>query len=284
MTIANLASKLRQMRSTHSVIIVAHLPNPIKNHIIAQKRRDEQRQTNQEQLNKVLWRVLHLPTFTQNHCAGSGYYNVLCADGNFRHCKPVLAAWLADCPENSDLHNLEWHVCFWCQCPKNELGDYIPPDKPHPRWDHNLYRTLRNGTTKEADSELLSRHVHREFNVFRHIPCIVSNLPKPNLLHTMQIGILDHLKKWIVHFTKTHQWFDKYNAIWLSAPAYHDLTPKTMSYEEVSQWNGKEINEMSRYRVEVVTKSLRGGFPAQRPIFNRAIECTRAFIEFYMYG
>jgi hypothetical protein len=100
----------------------------------------------------------------------------------------------------------------------------------------------------------------------------------------MQIGMLDHLKKWIVHFTKTHQWFDKYNAIWLSTPAYHDLTPKTTSYEEVSQWNGKEINEMSRYWVEIVTKSLRGGIPARRPIFNRAIECTRAFIEFYMYA
>ena len=120
--------------------------------------------------------------------------------------------------------------------------------------------------------------------MFQHIPCIVSNLPKPDLLHTMQIGMLDHLQKWIFHFMKTHERLDKYNAILLSVPAYHDLTPKNKSYEEVSQWNGKEMKEMSQYLLGVVTQSLRGGSPTQRPIFNCAIECTRALLEFYMYA
>jgi hypothetical protein len=96
--------------------------------------------------------------------------------------------------------------------------------------------------------------------------------------------MLDHLEKWIFHFMKTHERLDKYNAIWLSMPAYHDLTPKNKSYEEVSQLNGKEMKEMSWYRLGVVTQSLRGGSPAQRPIFNRAIEFTQALSEFYMYA
>jgi len=65
----------------------------------------------------------------------------------------------------------------------------------HPRRDHNLYRMHSDAITKAADAKLSSRHVHRGFNVFRHIPCIVSDLPKPDLLHTMQIGMLDHLQK-----------------------------------------------------------------------------------------
>jgi len=100
----------------------------------------------------------------------------------------------------------------------------------------------------------------------------------------MQIGMLDHLQKRIFHFMKTHERLDKYNAIWLSVPAYHYLTPQNKSYEEVSQWNGKEIKEISQYLLGVVTQSLRGGSPAQRPIFNHAIECTRALLEFYMYA
>jgi len=264
--------------------MVALLPIPIKNCNIPQKWLDEQRQTNREVLNAVLRRLLQPLTFKHNPSAESGYYNVLYADGNFRRCKPVLAAWLADCPEYSDLHHPERHVCFWCKCPKNELWDYVPPDKQHPRRDHNLYRMLSDANIKAANAELSSRHVHRGFNVFRHIPCIVSDLPKPNLLHTMQIGMLDHLQKWIFHFMKMHEWLDKYNAIWLSVPAYHDLTPKNKSYEEVSQWNGKEMKEMSRYLLGVVTQSLRGGSPAQRPIFNHAIGCTRALLDFYMYA
>jgi len=284
MTIGNLSSKLRQMPSTHSVVMVALLPVPIKNRNIPQTRLEEQRQTNREMLNKVLRRVLHPLTFKQNPTAESGYYNVPCADGNFRRCKPVLAAWLADCPEYSDLHHFEWHVCFWCECPKNELGDYVPPDKQHRRRDHNLYRTLSDANTKSDDAELSSRNVHQGFNVFRQIPCIVCDLPKPDLLHTMQISMLDHLQKWIFHFMKTHERLDKYNAIWLSVPAYHDLTPTNKSYEEDSQWNGKEMKEMSRYLLGVVTQSLRGGSSAQHPIFNRAIECTWALLALYLYA
>jgi hypothetical protein len=100
----------------------------------------------------------------------------------------------------------------------------------------------------------------------------------------MQIGILDYLLKWIFHFIKTHKQLDKYNAIWLSMPAYQDLTRISKSYEEVSQWNGKETKEISQYLLGVVTQSLRGGSPAQRPIFNRAIKCTRALIELYVYA
>jgi hypothetical protein len=79
-----------------------------------------------------------------------------------------------------------------------------------------------------------------------------------------------------------HERLDKYNAIWFSMPAYNQLTPNNKSYEGVSQWNGKEMKEMSRYLVGVATQFLRGRSPAQHPIFNHSIECTWALLEFYM--
>jgi len=115
---------------------------------------------------------------------------------------------------------------------------------------------LSDANTKAADAELSSCHENQGFNVFQRISCIVGNLPKSNLLQTMQIGMLRHFQKRIFHFMKTHEQRDKYNAIWLSVPAYHDPTPKTKSYEEVSQWNRKEMKEMSRYLLGVVTQSL----------------------------
>jgi hypothetical protein len=159
-TIGNLASKIRPTPSTHSVVMVSLLPIPIKNCNIHQKRLDEKRQTNQEVLNEVLRWVRRPLTFKQHPSADSGYYSVLCADGNFRCCKPVLSAWLADCPEYSDVHHLERPGCFWCECPTNELGDYVHPDKQYPRRDHNLYGTLSDANTRAADAELPSHHVH----------------------------------------------------------------------------------------------------------------------------
>jgi len=206
--IGNVSSMIRQMPSTHRVVMLALLLIPIKNHNILQKRWDEQWKMNREVQNKVLRWVLQSLTFKQNPSAESGYYNVLCADGNFKCCKPVLAAWLADYAEYSDLHHHDWHGCFYCECPKNELGDYVPPDKQHSWWDHNLDRTLSDANTKATNAELLSRHVHRGFKLFRHIPCIVTDLPKPDILHTTQIGMLDHLQELIFYFIKTHKQHD----------------------------------------------------------------------------
>jgi hypothetical protein len=160
MTIGNLSSKICQMPSVHTVVMVTLLPIPIKHCNIPQKRLDKQRPTNRKVLNEVLRRVLQPLTFKQSPNAESGNYNVFSADGNFRCCKPVLAAWLADCAEYSNIHHLERHVSFWCECPKNELGYHVPSDKQHPRRDHNLYRKLSNANTKVPNAELLSRLVH----------------------------------------------------------------------------------------------------------------------------
>jgi len=44
------------------------------------------------------------------------------------------------------------------------------------------------------------------------------------------------------------------------------------------------MKEMSRYLLGVVAQSLWGGSPEKCPIFNRAIKCTRALLDFYMYA
>jgi len=98
----------------------------------------------------------------------------------------------------------------------------------------------------------------------------------------MQIGMRDHRQKMIFHFMKTHEWLDKSHSIWLSVPTYHNLTPKNKPYEEVSEWDEKEMKEMSRNLLGVVTQSLWGGTPAQHPIINRELEFTPALLEFYI--
>jgi len=156
------------------------------------------------------------------------------------------------------------------------FGDYVHPDKHHPQRDHNICQTRSNANTKAADAELWSRYTYWEIKAFGHNPWRVSNFPKPDLLYTMHIGMFNHLQKWIFHFLKMHERLNKYIAIWLPLPAYHDLTRITKSYEEVSEWTGKGLNGMSRYLHGVVTQALRGGSPAQSLILNRTIECTQA--------
>jgi hypothetical protein len=128
MTIGNLSSKIRQKPSMHRVVLVALLPIPSKQLNNLQKWLDQLCHRNREVLNDVLWRVLQPLVVQYNPGAESGYYLVLCADGNSWNWKPVVAAWLADCPECRNLHHPKCHACFWCECSKNELGEYVPPE------------------------------------------------------------------------------------------------------------------------------------------------------------
>jgi len=150
--------------------------------------------------------------------------------------------------------------------------------------DHDLYITLGDANTNPADAEISMCHVPWGFNIILQISCIVSDLLKIDLLHTMQIRMLENLQKWVFQLMRTHARRDKYNAIWLSVPAYHEFTPKNESYEEVSQWNGKEMKGMSWDLHGIVSQSMRGGSATQSPIFNHGIEFTCALSEFDMYA
>jgi hypothetical protein len=63
----------------------------------------------------------------------------------------------------------------------------------------------------------------------------------------MQIGMVDPHQEWIFCYIKTHEQLKQYNGI--SVPAYHDLTPKNKSFEDISQCNGTDIKVMSTYIV-----------------------------------
>jgi hypothetical protein len=209
-------------------------------------------------LNEVLRWAMQPRTFTHNTGAKSGYYNIFGVDGNIRGYKLVIVLWLPDCPESCDLYHVELHICIWCECPKNVLGEYVRPDKQYPWGDHSLYPKLSDANTRAANAKLSLRHVHQGFNTFHQIPCIVSNLPKPNLLHTIQISTHDSLQKCTFPFTKIHEQLKKHDVVSFSNSAYYNLTPKDQSVKEVSQWNGKEIKELSQYLIAVVTQSLLG--------------------------
>jgi hypothetical protein len=102
---------------------------PIKRRGVAWDGLDVLHRTKGEVLDEMIRRVLQPFTCIQHPSTNSGYYNVLCADGNFRRCIPHLSAGLPDCPDYSYLHHLKREVCFCCEGHLNELGDHHHSDK-----------------------------------------------------------------------------------------------------------------------------------------------------------
>jgi len=158
------------------------------------------------------------------------------------------------------------------------------PVQPYPIRDHDKYRALIVANTAPANARLASFDVHQGYNVLWDLDCMTSDLPKPNLLHTMQLGMLKHLLGWLSVFLKQHNRFEAFNNIWLSVPVYLDMAQPWRTYEEVSSWQGKEIKTMSCFLVAILRCALRAPSASQHGIFNQAIECSRALVEFYLYS
>ena len=280
MTIGNLSAAARMKHTMHGVLLVALLPIPVKMRDVPTKRRNAQREHNRMVMQHVLQHVLQDLRTDQGQVQ---HFYANCADGKVRNCYPTLAAWMADYPEHCNLHNIKSGVCYWCECPQEKMGDMPRPADGYSPRDHTLYHQQWEKDTPQSVADLKARNVNAGFNILWCLEGITSDLPKPDLLHTMQIGMLKHLLGWLQDFLKQHKRLDLFNDIWLSVPAYLDMSKPRCAYEEVSRWNGGEIKTMTRFLVGVTRNALRNPNAAQKAPFETAVECTRSLVEFYMY-
>jgi hypothetical protein len=277
MTIGNLSPAVRMRPATQSVLLVGLLPVPLKLRDVPARQLAWQRERNRTVTQGVLRRILEPLSRPEG-----GVFTALCADGHHRQCYATVSAWVADYPEHCDLHNLLHGSCIWCECPADQMGDYRPPNGHHPTRDHHRYAAW-NATHDVAS--LTSHRVHAGDVALRYLPgCTVSDLPKPDLLHTMHIGMLKHLLEWLQAFLKDHGRFDRFNNLWLSVPSYLGMAAPRLAYGEVSRWTGKEVKRMSTFVLAVLRNALRAPTPAERGIFDRAILCSRALLEFFFYA
>jgi hypothetical protein len=76
------------------------------------------------------------------------------------------------------------------------------------------------------------------------------------MLHTVYLGILKHMMKWIVSFLKQHQRLDRFDAIWTAVPAYPGLLKFNKAYGAVIQWTGKEMRALCRILLPVFAATL----------------------------
>jgi hypothetical protein len=188
MTIVNLTAALRMKLTMHSVLLVTFLPIAVKMRNIPLKRRNAQREHNgivsQNVLQHVLQPLLNSETRTFYACW---------ADGNLRHCYSALVTWMADYPEHRNLHNIKNGVCYCCECFKQEIDNLPRRHKGHNLQDHNMYCMLSHSNTPLSIAEHKLYDINPGFNILWYLDCVTSDLPKPDLLQSMQIGMLKQL-------------------------------------------------------------------------------------------
>ena len=181
----------------YAVVLIALLPVPPKFTKVTKAQDDRQRALNAEVLRRVLRHVLQ----PLEDAARAGVY-LECADGNQRHCYPILCAWVADHMEHVSLLNIKSNACPRCEMDPNDFGDYSVRAMPR---DTSVYQAKLEIGDEEAKRFLFERGVRPLENVFWGLSHVSAyELNKPDILHTIYLGIFKHLMDWVQDFLKKH--------------------------------------------------------------------------------
>ena len=195
----------------------------------------------------------------------------------------MLAGWLADHEEHVALHNLARNCCPKCEVDPQSLREL----RKFPPRDHTVYQQkIANYKRTQALSQitdLAAVGLKALTNGLWTLPRIrPSEIHKPDLLHTVYLGLLKNLLDWITSFLKQHCRLDPFDHIWRSMPPYPGFTPPRKAFREVSQWQGKEMRMFGRIVLPAMAIALREPNPSQRYLFNRALECVRNLVDFHL--
>ena len=164
----------------------------------------------------------------------SPYFHTLYGNGNWHQCFVRIGAWLADYPEHMALQSLQANSCPWCKVPTSKFGEY---PSVFSCCDHLEYkRVFYNDDSTQRVVQFTEWGVCTTTeNVLWRLRCNPTELPKPDLLHTIQVGMLKHLLLWIISFLKSHHWLALFNSLWMAIPSYLSMTQPKKSFEETVQ-------------------------------------------------
>jgi len=246
LTIGNISKDVRRQVSAHSTILISYLP------------------------------VSKLECFQKKTCSIAGYHlfhyamslllrplvdagrrgkSMVCADGFVHRVHPILAAYVADFPEQCLVAcNKESH-CPCCLVESQNCGD-LEECACHSMVDmlKTLWRKRRNKQSRKFDKEGL----HPVFEPFwRDLPytdifiCIT-----PDILHQLHKGIFhDHLVQWCLGVLGKKEMDARFQAV----TRYPGLCHFKKGISTVSQWTGTEHKQMERVFVGLLSGATEDG-------------------------
>jgi len=107
-------------------------------------------------------------------------------------------------------------------------------------------------------------------------------LHKPDLLHTVYLGLFKHLMDWIEDFLKKDGRLQAFDHTWKVLPPYPGFILPKKAYREVTQWQGKEMRNLGVWLLGVLAVSLCQPDSRQVIPFKHALYCVRILVDFNM--
>jgi hypothetical protein len=104
----------------------------------------------------------------------------------------------------------------------------------------------------------------------------------PNIIHTVYLGMLEHLMDWVTSFLEQHSRIGQFNQVWAMIPPYPGFARFNKPCSQVTQWSGKEMKALGSGIVPVFLATLLNPWASQRIPFTEALLCVNNLVYFHL--
>ncbi|KAG9073879.1 hypothetical protein FS749_014599 [Ceratobasidium sp. UAMH 11750] len=187
--------------------------------------------------------------------AGKDGVEMDCGDGYVRHCYPILAAYIADNPEQTLIAGCQRNLCHRCTVPQDERGE-LPNQPPPPRIpDHTAVALEAQslGHTSSLFHDQGLKPFGKPFWADLPHTNIFSCLT-PDILHQLHKGVFkDHLMNWCLQLIERADGnLDNVDYRYMAMPEHSNLRHFSSGVSKLKQTTAHEHREMQKVFMAVM--------------------------------
>jgi hypothetical protein len=239
LSIGNISKKIRRRPSQGAMILIAYLP---VTELTCETRATKRSEKGWELFHACMRAILE----PIREVARNGV-EALCADGYVRRIHPILAAYIADFPEQCLVTCARQNHCPVCVVPTDERGSgdqYVNRTKS---WTLDAVDDHMEGHKATAQRRGV-RPVWPFWADFEFVD--IATCITPDLLHQLNKGVFkDHIVKWCTKMLGANEVDRRLKGM----PRFRDLRHFAKGSSVISHWTGTEARHLAKTFLPVVT-------------------------------